>query len=67
MRCRLEPIAKLIVAIADGNTMQCQFICKGFRWTLHGTEFVSNILLLPLGGYDLVCGVQWLSTLGTIK
>jgi len=34
---------------------------------MHGYEFASNVLLIPLGGYDLVLGIQWLATLGTIK
>ena len=33
---------------------------------MHGTEFVSDVLLIPLGGCDLVLGIQWLATLGTI-
>jgi len=30
LRCKLEPIAKQSVAIADGNILQCQFICRNF-------------------------------------
>ena len=30
-------------------------------------EFVSDVLLIPLGGCDLVLGIQWLATLRTIK
>ena len=55
------------VTIADGNRMQCHYTCKEFKWTLHSTEFQSEVYLLPLGACDLVLGVQWLSTLGTIK
>ena len=47
--------------------MPCQYVCKGFTWALHGTEFVTDALVLPLGGCDLVLGIQWLSTLGVIK
>jgi len=65
--CKLEPITRQLVAIADGNTLQCQYICRQFSWTLLGTESVSDILLLSLRGCDLVLGVQWLSTSGVIK
>ena len=42
-------------------------MCKDFKWTLHSTEFRSEVYLLPLGSCDLVLGVQWLATLGIIK
>ena len=58
MGCLLEPITAQTVAIADGNTLQCKFICRQFTWTLHGVKFVSDILLLPLGGCDLDMGFK---------
>ena len=65
--CKLEPITTQSVVIAGGSTLQCQFMVREFTWILHGIEFSADILLLPLGGCDLVLGVQWLSTLGVIK
>ncbi|GJR80311.1 hypothetical protein Tco_0151096 [Tanacetum coccineum] len=29
--------------------------------------FTANVMLLPMGGCDMVLGIQWLSTLGDIK
>jgi len=63
----MDLIAMQAVTIADGNQLQCQYICKQFTGKMHGTKFVSDILLIPLGGCDLVLGIQWLATLGTIK
>lgn len=40
------------------------FICKGFKWTFQQTEFTADVLVLPLGSYDLILGVQWLRSLG---
>ena len=54
---RLESIAKQLVVITGGQTMLCQYVCKRFSWTLQGTKFVSDALLLSLGGCDLVLGV----------
>jgi len=34
---------------------------------MYGSEFVSDVLLISLGSCDLVLGIQWLATLGTIK
>lgn len=65
--CKLAPKTKQSMAIADGNSMKCQLVCRNFKCTLHGIAFVYDILLLPLGGCNLVLRAQWLSTLGTIK
>jgi len=65
--CKLEHVPAQSVTIAGGNKLQCHYICKDFKWWLHGTEFRSEVYLLPLGSCDLVLGIQWLSTLGTIK
>ncbi|GJU51961.1 transposon ty3-G gag-pol polyprotein [Tanacetum coccineum] len=41
--------------------------CKGFSWKLRGETFTTDVMFLPLGGCDMVLGIQWLSTLGDIK
>ncbi|XP_074278160.1 uncharacterized protein LOC141601756 [Silene latifolia] len=63
----LEKITPQAVTVADGNHLACQYVCKGFSWRLQNTEFKSDALLIPLGGCDMVLGVQWLSNLGTVK
>ncbi|GKD04533.1 retrotransposon-related protein, partial [Tanacetum coccineum] len=37
-----------------------------FEATGEGQEFVIDAMTLPLGGCDMVLGIQWLSTLGNI-
>ncbi|KAF7116358.1 hypothetical protein RHSIM_RhsimUnG0031100 [Rhododendron simsii] len=39
---------------------------KDFKWTMQGVEFTIDMKLLPLGGCDMVIGVQWLSILGSV-
>lgn len=34
---------------------------------IQGEKFVSDFFTIPIGGYGMVLGVQWLSTLGDIK
>ncbi|GJT66424.1 retrotransposable element Tf2 [Tanacetum coccineum] len=35
-------------------------------WTLQGLDFVTDMMILPLGGCEMVLGIQWLATLGNI-
>ena len=42
-------------------------MCRKFSWRLQGNDFYADVLLIPLGSCDMVLGVQWLSTLGTIQ
>nr|GEU89435.1 hypothetical protein [Tanacetum cinerariifolium] len=65
--CKLKATCLMDVSVANGQVMSSLYECKGFTWTLQGVEFTSDVFILPLGGCELVLGVQWLSILGDIK
>ncbi|KAK9671838.1 hypothetical protein RND81_12G058100 [Saponaria officinalis] len=64
--CPMQQITPQAVAVADGNHLACQYTCKDFTWVLQGHSFTADVMLIPLGSCDMVLGVQWLSTLGSV-
>ncbi|GJR63646.1 reverse transcriptase [Tanacetum coccineum] len=66
MRCQLRRTVPLEVSIANGNQMVSEYMCKGFEWTIQGITYKTDVMIIPLGSYDMVLGVQWLATLGDI-
>jgi len=64
--CPITHIPTLSVAVADGARVTINSIIKQFSWSLHNTEFSSEMLLIPLGCCDVVLGIEWLRTLGDI-
>ncbi|GKB95423.1 transposon ty3-I gag-pol polyprotein [Tanacetum coccineum] len=66
MGCRLTSTCPLQVEVANGNNMVSTYKCKNFKWTLQGMPYETEVILLPLGGCDMVLGIQWLATLGDI-
>ena len=65
--CKIEKIDPIRVDVANESSMTCVAVCKGLYWTLQRLNFTTDVLLLPLGSYDMVLGIQWLETLGEIK
>lgn len=65
--CEIRKTYPLQVTVARGKTMISDTICPNFTWTLQGERFSSTVILLPLGGCEMVLGIQWLSTLGEIR
>lgn len=63
--CKLVETQPFYVATA-GGTIVNKHECKNFKWRMHGVDFCTNIMLLPLGGCNMVLGIQWLVTLGPI-
>ena len=53
--------------VANGGTINCSGKCYNIKITMG--EYVLNIpmLSIPMGGVDVVLGVQWLKSLGTIS
>ncbi|XP_077235247.1 uncharacterized protein LOC143877215 [Tasmannia lanceolata] len=64
--CKLETTLPFKVTVANGHEMRSDAICKKFCWVMHGSEFFTDVRLLPLRGYDVVLGTTWLETLGDI-
>lgn len=64
--CRLEAFSPMFVAAANGNNLVTKYKCCQFTWKVQGYTYTSEIRTLPLDCYELVLGVQWLSTLGPI-
>ncbi|GKB76933.1 reverse transcriptase, partial [Tanacetum coccineum] len=64
MGCKISAIVPLQVDVADGNKTLSTLVCKQFTWQLQSETFVSDVISVPLGGCEMVLGVQWLATLG---
>ncbi|KAG8382224.1 hypothetical protein BUALT_Bualt05G0054500 [Buddleja alternifolia] len=54
LRCKSLETTPFQVSVADGNKIFGLAVCKGFSWKLQGTVFTTDMLLLPLGGYDIL-------------
>ncbi|GJY72279.1 gypsy/ty3 retroelement polyprotein [Tanacetum coccineum] len=65
--CKIRSTCPLVVSVAEGKDMITVSICKDFQWQLYGQTFTTDVMLIPLGGCDMVLVIQWLSTLGDIK
>ncbi|GKF66693.1 reverse transcriptase [Tanacetum coccineum] len=65
--CNIRTTCPLAVTVTGGNHIVTDGKCKDIKWHFGNTLFTTSIMLLPLGGCDMVLGIQWLATLGDIK
>lgn len=49
------------VVIADGTKMKSNTMVKGLRWWTQGHTFHTDVRILPIGCYDIILGMDWLS------
>ncbi|XP_022042420.1 uncharacterized protein LOC110945092 [Helianthus annuus] len=65
--CKMVKGPAMLVKVANGHEEICDQMVKGFSWIMQGIQFTADVYVMPLGGCDLVLGVQWFTTLGSIK
>jgi hypothetical protein len=58
---------QLAVQVANRDTLPCQGCCKIVLLKMQSCKVLANLFLLTLGGCDVVLGVDWLRSLGTIQ
>jgi hypothetical protein len=56
----------LSVRIANRERMQSYGTCKSTSLSIQGETFQVDCYTLPLEGFDVILGVQWLKSLGPI-
>ncbi|RWV98550.1 hypothetical protein GW17_00038591 [Ensete ventricosum] len=52
------------VKVADGRILKYNKKCSRVRLVLEGQEIVADFFLLPLDNYEVLLGIEWLSTIG---
>ena len=52
--------------VANGGTINCSGKCHNIKLSIGEYVLTSPMLSIPMGGADVVLGVQWLQSLGTI-
>ena len=52
-----------VLTSAD-RTLQAYQCIKNIPLVLQGKEFVADLLVVPLEGYELILGMDWLSSYG---
>jgi hypothetical protein len=66
-RVHLQPLprAALHVTVANGDQVASTGVCQAVHIFID-QEFVIDVFMIPLEGYDMVLGVHWLQSLGPI-
>ena len=67
LQLRIDVSKVLEVKVANGSVVKSLGFCSNVPVCIQGVKFCIQFHVLALGGYDVVLGTQWLSTLGEIQ
>jgi len=64
----LHPMPRpgLTVGVDNGECVASVGVCPNTTLSIAGEDFCVDIYIIPLAGYELVLGCQWLCTLGPV-
>jgi hypothetical protein len=63
---QVAPRQGLSVKVANGDRVTSKGVCPKQLVSIDDEEFDLNCYILPLAGFDVILGVQWLRSLGPI-
>jgi hypothetical protein len=62
----LQHRPRLTATVANDDQVSCVGVIRQAVITIHGDTFFVDLFVMPLAGYYMVLGTQWLATLGPI-
>ena len=62
----MRPHSGLNVMVANGDRVTSVGLCQAMLIQIGQEEFTLDCYAMPLDGFDVILGVQWLGTLGPI-
>ena len=60
------PRSGLSVCVANDDRVPTSGVCRGVSTTVDDEQFLTDLYVLPLEGYDLILGCDWLRSLGPV-
>jgi len=66
LNCFLYLAPECQVTVTSGGTINCSRKCHNIKLSMGEYVLSSPMLSIPMGGVDVVLGVQWLQSLGII-
>jgi hypothetical protein len=66
LNCIVYPVPEFQVMIADRGTINCSGKWNKINLTMGEYAINSPMISIPMGGVDVVLGIQWLQSLGTM-
>ena len=66
LNCFVYPAPEFQVMIVDGGTINCSGKCHNINLAMGEYVLNSPMISIPMGGVDVVLGVQWLQSLGIV-
>jgi hypothetical protein len=57
---------RLTATVANGERVACPGVLAQAPICIDGTTFLVDLFVMPLAGFDLVLGTQWMATLGPV-
>ncbi|XP_073359923.1 uncharacterized protein [Aegilops tauschii subsp. strangulata] len=55
------------VKVANGEVVQCTEVVSQLTWWIQGHNFTNAMHVLPLGGHDIILGMDWLEQWGVMQ
>ena len=63
-----EPLNRpMKVKVANGELVQCSEKVSQLTWWIQGHNFTNTMHVLPLGGHDIILGMDWLEQWGVMQ
>jgi hypothetical protein len=62
----IQPRPRLMTMAANGECVSCPGVIRCAPVIIEGDRFYIDLFVMPLAGYDLVLGTQWMVTLGRV-
>ncbi|KAI4365468.1 hypothetical protein MLD38_021452 [Melastoma candidum] len=62
----IQKIPRRGVLVANGEQLDCDSMIQSFSWMMQGKLYSANMLLMPIKGRDMILGMKWLTSLGSV-
>lgn len=66
LQLRTDPCSTFQVIVANGEHIPCSNFIESVQWTMAGEDFKASANVIPLGGYDLILGDDWMSMVSPV-